>query len=523
MKKKLVLGLVLVLTLAVSVMGLIACGAEQGKQSDGKNAQIYAAYKLYVQSEEEKGNTPMTYELWLLMIKGEKGDKGDKGDTGEKGDKGNTGDVGKSAYEIWLAAGHTGTEQDFLYWLSVDNENPQGLDFYPLPDGTYAVAFGKAWLLDEITIPKTYKGKNVSKIFDPYELEYRFYDKKIYFDGDVNEWIKMEKMIDYELSRCEIYINNEPLSEITELTLESIETIPSGAFSGFTGLKTLTIGSGVKNIEINAFNRCDLLESITVDEDNPNFSSQDGILYNKDKTAIVHVPHCISGDISLPNGLISIDYDFHNRTYLTGIVIPDSVESISYGSFYNCTSLKSVIIGSGVQNISNVFLPSCPIEYAAVPASLVSDLNKDTIKTLVITSGDSIESYALTSSAVENIIIGDSVKNIGYAAFQHSQSLINVYIGNGVENIGNYAFYNCYALTDVVIGDSVDNMNGAFTESVNIKAVYYKNAESAKLTVATLDPSLVSFEEYYYSPIEPTGEGNFWHYDIDGTTPVIWE
>ena len=73
-----------------------------------------------------------------LAIETIKGDKGDKGDPGEKGDKGDKGDPGidgkdgedgadgidgsdgadgKSAYEIWLEQGNTGTEEDFLNWL----------------------------------------------------------------------------------------------------------------------------------------------------------------------------------------------------------------------------------------------------------------------------------------------------------------------------------------------------------------------------------------------------------------------
>lgn len=76
-----------------------------------------------------------------LAIETIKGDKGDKGDPGEKGDKGDKGDPGingidgkdgedgadgidgsdgadgKSAYEIWIEQGHTGTEEDFLNWL----------------------------------------------------------------------------------------------------------------------------------------------------------------------------------------------------------------------------------------------------------------------------------------------------------------------------------------------------------------------------------------------------------------------
>lgn len=75
------------------------------------------------------------YEVWLSIgnsgtetdflnsLKGEKGDtglqgiqgeKGDKGNTGAKGSKGDTGADGKSAYDVWLAQGNSGTETDFL-------------------------------------------------------------------------------------------------------------------------------------------------------------------------------------------------------------------------------------------------------------------------------------------------------------------------------------------------------------------------------------------------------------------------
>jgi len=28
---------------------------------------------------------------------------------------------------------------------------------------------------------------------------------------------------------------------------------------------------------------------------------------------------------------------------------------------------------------------------------------------------------------------------------------------------------------------------------------------------------------YYYSKTKPTESGNYWHYDADGVTPVIWK
>ena len=64
-------------------------------------------------------------------LQGEKGDKGDKGDTGERGADGKdgtngidgkNGQDGKSAYQIWLDLGNSGSEQDFINSLKAQNE-----------------------------------------------------------------------------------------------------------------------------------------------------------------------------------------------------------------------------------------------------------------------------------------------------------------------------------------------------------------------------------------------------------------
>jgi hypothetical protein len=75
-------------------------------------------------------------------------------------------------------------------------------------------------------------------------------------------------------------------------------------------------------------------------------------------------------------------------------------------------------------------------------------------------------------------------------------------IGNGVTSIGYEAFAGCSGLTSVYyIGTSVDWHN------IGI------NSYNSALTSAT---------RYYYSESQPTDEGNYWHYDTDGVTPVIW-
>ena len=96
---------------------------------------------------------------------GEKGDKGDQGEKGDQGDKGDAGVAGKSAYELAVENGFTGTVEE---WLESLKSEVSGLvipfDFYPLPDGTYGIMAGKTQYLEDIEIPATYNGKAVTKI-----------------------------------------------------------------------------------------------------------------------------------------------------------------------------------------------------------------------------------------------------------------------------------------------------------------------------------------------------------------------
>ena len=115
---------------------------------------------------------------------GEPGKDGKDGKDGEKGDKGDKGDAGRGILKTeiidgWLyitysddpehpvkvgkVSGESGAEQ----------EGTDGLEYYPLPDGTYAVSGGTAKYMTEIVIPATHNGKTVSTILDE-----AFYESK---------------------------------------------------------------------------------------------------------------------------------------------------------------------------------------------------------------------------------------------------------------------------------------------------------------------------------------------------------
>ena len=56
-----------------------------------------------------------------------------------------------------------------------------------------------------------------------------------------------------------------------------------------------------------------------------------------------------------------------------------------------------------------------------------------------------------------------------------------------------------------------------------LQRVYYKGTKSdwSKIYVGP-DNTKLTDATRYYSETKPTDQGNYWHYDTDGVTPVIW-
>ena len=88
--------------------------------------------------------------------------------------------------------------------------------------------------------------------------------------------------------------------------------------------------------------------------------------------------------------------------------------------------------------------------------------------------GDSTNYTSLIShpSIVKNVILGNSVVNIGVSAFEKCPSITSVHIPNSVTSIDTDAFDECTSLTSIYIPESVTSIGDAFYGCTSLTSIY---------------------------------------------------
>jgi len=209
---------------------------------------------------------------------------------------------------------------------------------------------------------------------------------------------------------------------LLSLTLGSgVTEIDSGTFANCIVLPRIAIPASVTNIAFDAFVYCSVLTSITVNADNAYYSSTNGVLFDKPQATLLCCPSGVIGTYTIPGTVTAIGAEaFQQCSRLTSVTIPDNVTNIAYMAFAGCTALTNVTMGVGVSMIGDQAFEGC--------------------------------------SALPNLTLGSSVTTIGAWTFADCSALVNVWFGDSVTTIGDNAFENCSALASMTILAGITNL-----------------------------------------------------------------
>jgi hypothetical protein len=240
----------------------------------------------------------------------------------------------------------------------------------------------------------------------------------------------------------------------------SITCIGSYAFNGCSGLTNITIPTSVTSIGKYAFTFTSCL--FDVNSNNLNYSSIDGVLYNKDQTTLIQCPVSKTDSFVIPYTVTSIgDGAFESCSGLTSVSLHNSVTFIGDHAFESCTGLTSFTIPNSVTYIGNYSFYECT----------------------------GLTSVTITASA---ITLPNSVTTIGDYAFDKCTGLISLYANSSTPIIlrlnsdANYTGFNAAITLYVPIG----------SKSLYAAAPVWKDfkniVEHIVTGIANVNPSIVN-------------------------------
>lgn len=151
-------------------------------------------------------------------------------------------------------------------------------------------------------------------------------------------------------------------SYLKNLTINGAETIGESAFVMCDALENITISGNCKTIEGDEpFLSCPLLQSINVTDGDGEYSSENGILYNKDKSKLLAYPSSKSDKkFIVPDSVKEIGMSaFCNNLYLEEIELPN-VETIGAYAFEGSKSLKKAVLSKNLKMADIYAFADCP-------------------------------------------------------------------------------------------------------------------------------------------------------------------
>lgn len=234
---------------------------------------------------------------------------------------------------------------------------------------------------------------------------------------------------------------------------DSLSSIGDYAFYGCSSMTEINIPRNVTEIYDSSFTNCRGLTSINADSANSRYASENGVLFDKNKTRLIRYPENKS-----------------DSTY----TILDSVQTIGFKSFSNCQNLTDITMGNDVLIIDNYAFQDCTgLTSIDIPAS-AADIADNALSGCVYLKEINVDSENQNYFSTDGVLFKkDGMKLVQYPARKKGSTYI---IPDGTEFISQDAFAGSRNLKCIAIPENTVCLCD-FGELPNISDIYYAGSE----------------------------------------------
>lgn len=318
------------------------------------------------------------------------------------------------------------------------------------------------------------------------------------------------------------------------LVLKNVTTIESKAFFGCSGISSVEFSELLQKLgqcdsngteatvasqdfisgmtSSNPFAYCSNIQSFSVDVNNPNFTSVDGVIYGKTKQWLVAYPAKKQGDVNIDDNIKGIsEYAFsgaqigkvtmgkglntiHKKAFAKSTVtdvnmpLPDETKSVNWkaDAFLNCASLKKVVFPEGIKSSYNAAFYNCAaLTDVVLPESMESLSN----------------AMFVGCASLQTVVLPKAVKKIPDMCFYKCIALSSINLEN-IEHVGGISFEECKSLTGVLNLNITSYDYGSFAECTGITEV---NLNKPITALPEINYNVMRFSTPLYAIAEDEG------------------
>ena len=318
----------------------------------------------------------------------------------------------------------------------------------------------------------------------------------------------------------------------------TLKSIGLWAFWKSLSLSSIYIPASLTDLSAEAFTEGGM-SAYEVSPDNPVYSSEDGIMFNKEKTELLHFPaKKYVESYSIPKTVEKIGKFAFESNQLNDVIFHDKLLTIDDYAFFLCEKLAKADVPNSVEFVGESAFSRCynlkeahiPEKLTAIPPGLFEygyQLEKVNIPSTVTSIGNSAFRYC---RKMNDLSLPEGLVEIGDEAF-NGWKMTSLVIPNSVTTIGKQAFEDCTELKSLVLGNSVSKIG---------KNAFYCNRELREIDILSEDYNYITtYEfkscnavEYVNLPdtdwarkvlisLDSEYKRRYWSYETDGNGKVV--